>query len=158
MAHRTKLRCSCPRRRRVSLTSRRSKASRSEVAGRDGSGIVGNPEVMAGPGSLELPSRRLLVESGKPAFFCHSFSRARLRANSCARQIRGFSFPWLPEPMFLTTVYMTVAGARRFQGIRPQRLYIKDQPSWPIYVSNCIYKTYSFSGYLHQSAVNLTRS
>ncbi len=26
------------------------------------------------------------------------------------------------------TVYMTVAGARRFQGIRPQSVYIKDQP------------------------------
>jgi len=33
-----------------------------------------------------------------------------------------------PKPIFLTMVYMTVAGARRFQGIRPQSLYIKDQP------------------------------
>src|SRR6266404_6902620 len=40
------------------------------------------------------------------------------------------------------TVYMTVAGARRFQGIRPQSVYIKDQPSWPISVSSCIYETY----------------
>src|SRR6266852_4481821 len=40
---------------------------------------------------------------------------------------------------------MTVAGARRFQGIHPQSLYIKDQPSWPIYVSNCIYEAYDLS-------------
>jgi len=42
---------------------------------------------------------------------------------------------------------LTVAGARRFQGIRPQSVYIvyiKDQPSWPISVSNCIYETYDF--------------
>jgi len=37
---------------------------------------------------------------------------------------------------------MTVAGAGRFQGIRLQSVYIKDQPSWPISVSNCIYETY----------------
>jgi hypothetical protein len=48
------------------------------------------------------------------------------------------------------TVYMTVAGARRYQGIRPQSLHIKDQPSWPIYVSNCIYETYDLGGYLHR--------
>src|SRR4029077_9057391 len=29
----------------------------------------------------------------KPAFFCHSFSRALLQANSCVRQLRGFCFP-----------------------------------------------------------------
>jgi len=49
--------------------------------------------------------------------------------------------------IILPTVYMTVAGARRFQGIRPQSLYIKDQPSWPIYVSNCIYETYDLGNY-----------
>jgi hypothetical protein len=37
---------------------------------------------------------------------------------------------------------MTFAGTRRFQGIRPQSVYIEDQPSWPISVSNCIYETY----------------
>jgi hypothetical protein len=26
----------------------------------------------------------------------------------------------------------------------------KDQPSWPIYVSNCIYETYDLGGYLHR--------
>jgi hypothetical protein len=45
---------------------------------------------------------------------------------------------------------MTDAGARRFQGIRPQSLYIKDQPSCPIYVSNCIYETYDLGGSLHR--------
>jgi hypothetical protein len=30
----------------------------------------------------------------------------------------------------------------RFQGIRPQSVYIKDQAPWPISVSNCIYDTY----------------
>jgi hypothetical protein len=45
----------------------------------------------------------------------------------------------------IATVYMTVAGARGFQGTRPQSLYIKDQPSWPIYVSNCIYETYDLA-------------
>ncbi len=39
-------------------------------------------------------------------------------------------------------LHETVAGARRFQGIRLQSVYIKDQPSWPISVSNCIYETY----------------
>jgi hypothetical protein len=34
------------------------------------------------------------------------------------------------------------AGARRCQRIRPQSVYIKDQPSWPISVSNCIHETY----------------
>ena len=34
-----------------------------------------------------------LPESSKPPFFCRSFSWARLRANSCARQLRGFCFP-----------------------------------------------------------------
>jgi hypothetical protein len=59
-----------------------------------------------------------------------------------------------PEPIFLTTVYMTVAGASRFQGMRPHikaHIY-KDQPSWPIYVSNCIYETYDLCGYLHRIA------
>jgi hypothetical protein len=37
---------------------------------------------------------------------------------------------------------MTVAGARRFQGIRPQSVYIKDQSSSPISVSSCIYEAY----------------
>jgi hypothetical protein len=46
------------------------------------------------------------------------------------------------SPNVKTTVYITVAGARRFQGIRPQSVYIKDQPSWQISVSNCIYETY----------------
>ncbi len=34
-----------------------------------------------------------VVESGKPVFFCHSFSRALLRANSCVLQLRVFCFP-----------------------------------------------------------------
>ena len=42
------------------------------------------------------------------------------------------------------------AGARRFQRIRPQSVYIKDQPSWPISVSNCIYATYALGNYLHR--------
>src|SRR4029077_12406184 len=29
-------------------------------------------------------------------------------------------------------------------------LYTKDQPSWPIYVSNCIYETYDLGGCLHR--------
>jgi hypothetical protein len=37
---------------------------------------------------------------------------------------------------------------KRFQGIRPQSpqsVYIKDQPSWPIYVSSCIHETYDLA-------------
>ena len=41
----------------------------------------------------------------------------------------------------------TVAGAGRFQGIRPQSVYVKDQPSWPISVSNWIYETYDLGNY-----------
>jgi len=31
-----------------------------------------------------------------------------------------------------------------------QPLYIKDQPSWPISVSNCIYETYNLGDCLHR--------
>src|SRR5882724_11423302 len=34
----------------------------------------------------------ILTESSTPPFFCRSFSWARLRANSCARQPRGLCF------------------------------------------------------------------
>jgi hypothetical protein len=35
----------------------------------------------------------IVAESSTPPFFCHSFSRALLRANSCVRQLRVFCFP-----------------------------------------------------------------
>src|SRR6266436_9943944 len=35
----------------------------------------------------------IVSESSKPPFFCHSFSRALLRANSCVLQLRVFCFP-----------------------------------------------------------------
>jgi len=60
---------------------------------------------------------------------------------------------WFVDGCFPSaTVYMTVAGARRFQGIRPQSIciYIKDQSSRPISVSSCIYETYDLGGYLHR--------
>src|SRR5260221_2057277 len=35
---------------------------------------------------------RPIFQLSRPAFFCCSFSWALLRANSCARQLRGFCF------------------------------------------------------------------
>src|SRR5271166_6465741 len=35
----------------------------------------------------------ILAESGRPPFFCRSFSWAMLQANSCVRQLRVFCFP-----------------------------------------------------------------
>jgi hypothetical protein len=52
-------------------------------------------------------------------------------------------------------VYMTVADARRFQRIRQQSVYIKDQPSWPISVSNCIYETYDLGKLLASDPLKL---
>jgi len=34
----------------------------------------------------------------------------------------------------------------------------KDQPSWAIPVSNCIYETYDLGGYFASDPLNLTRS
>jgi hypothetical protein len=35
----------------------------------------------------------IVSESGRPPFFCHSFSWALLQANSCVLQLRVFCFP-----------------------------------------------------------------
>ena len=52
--------------------------------------------------SRPIPHRS--SQLSRPAFFCHSFSRALLRAHSCVRQLRGFCFPgsalthhWVPS-------------------------------------------------------------
>src|SRR5260370_40634920 len=47
------------------------------------------PALVADPGLVQSQfHRRRYVD-----FFCHAFSWALLRANSCARQLRGFCFP-----------------------------------------------------------------
>ena len=44
--------------------------------------------------SRQIPHR--CSQFSRPPFFCHSFSRALLRANSCVLQLRVFCFPVLP--------------------------------------------------------------
>jgi hypothetical protein len=54
------------------------------------------PQVARNAGSaghLVRPTPRRSPQFSRPAFFCRSFFRALLQANSCVRQLRGFCFP-----------------------------------------------------------------
>jgi hypothetical protein len=45
------------------------------------------------PAHMPRPIPHRSSQFSRPPFFCHSFSRALLRANSCVRQLRVFCFP-----------------------------------------------------------------
>ncbi len=45
------------------------------------------------PAHIARPIPHRSSQFSRPPFFCHSFSRALLRANSCVRQLRVFCFP-----------------------------------------------------------------
>ena len=55
------------------------------------------------PAHMSRPIPHRSSQFSRPPFFCHSFSRALLRANSCVRQLRVFCFPgsalhhWVPS-------------------------------------------------------------
>ena len=64
-----------------------------------------------------------LTEPGSPLFFCHSFSRALLRAHSCVLQLRGFCFPgsslnaWVPpikQPLALQAAALVFGCPRKW--------------------------------------------
>ena len=48
---------------------------------------------VCGPVSMSSAPFVDVTDYGKLAFFCHAFSWALLRANSCVRQLRSFCFP-----------------------------------------------------------------
>ncbi len=56
------------------------------------------------PAHMSRPIPHRSSQFSRPPFFCYSFSRALLRANSCVRQLRVFCFPgsalthhWVPS-------------------------------------------------------------
>ena len=85
--------------------------------------------------SLALGRRSIPTESGTASFFCHSFSCAPLRANSCVLQLRVFCFPgssptpWVPpikqplaseaEATRLSVPQENGARKRRFKNVLP---------------------------------------
>jgi hypothetical protein len=88
------------------------------------------------PAHLSRPIPHRSSQFSRPPFFCHSFSRALLRANSCVLQLRVFCFPgsslnrWVPpikQPLALE------AAATRFRvpqenGARKRRKFSHGQP------------------------------
>ena len=60
-------------------------------------GITGRnrrlPGTLGSAGHIVRPTPRRSPQFSRPAFFCRSFFRALLQANSCVRQLRGFCFP-----------------------------------------------------------------
>ena len=64
-----------------------------------------------------------------------------------------FQIVLTPKPMHHTESTTLVLSLQKF----PRTAVIKDQPSWAISVSNCIYETYDLGGYFASDPLNLTR-